>query len=90
MENLDSTLNKNIKSYFLITYIYVLWLYLSVQSARPQINRVLKLKLIVPKRKVILGRDRGHPYMLSTTILSGIYCCDCSGCLVPYTNIPLL
>ena len=53
---------------FLITYVF--WWYLSIQSARSQIDRMVKLKLRFSKCTVIMGRDHGHPYILSTTVLS--------------------
>ena len=33
-------------------------------------DRILKLKLRFSKCTVIMGRDHGHPYILSTTVLS--------------------
>ena len=42
----------------------------AIQSSRSQIDRILKLKLRFSKCTVIMGRDHGHPYILSTTVLS--------------------
>ena len=53
---------------FLITYVF--WWYLSIQSARSEIDHILKLKQRFSKCTVIMGRDHGHPYILSTTVLS--------------------
>ena len=64
---------------FLITY--VLWWYLSIQS---EIDHILKLKQRFSKCTVIMRRDHGHPYILSTTILSDLAYLeiDCLGLFV--------
>ena len=41
-----------------------------IYLARSQIDRILKLKLRFSKCTIIMGRDHGHPYILSTTVLS--------------------
>ena len=48
----------------------VFWRYLSIEFARSQIDPILKLNQRFSKCTVIMGRDHGHPYILSTTVLS--------------------
>ena len=43
---------------------------MAIQYSRSQINHILKLKQRFSKCTVIMGRDHGHPYILSTTVLS--------------------
>ena len=41
-----------------------------MKKARSKIDCILKLKLRFSKCTVIMGRDHGHPYILSTAVLS--------------------
>ena len=51
---------------------------LSIQSARYQIDHNIYYTIIYIETEtectVIMGRDHGHPYIISTTILSDIQC----------------
>ena len=54
------------------TYLILTLITPHIQSARSQIDRMLKLKLRFSKCTVTMGRDHGHPYILSTTVLGDI------------------